>query len=384
MNIQKEKEELLSKAYECLKAHDNGDDSKLEEGLRIVERMLQMNPFNKEALIYKALALSAVNKPNEAILCLNHVIKSFPSYHLGYLNKGSALFSLHKYQEALECFNKAIELEPNDAQIYHNKGNCQSSLGHLEESLNSYAYASKLEPRNPKYLNSQGVCLYEMKMYKRAEELFEKASQINPRTCDYHFNKGNCFLELKKYEEALNCFTKASLINPLNCEIMKQKGKCLRLLNNIKKAIEEFSAALKICPHDCESYFNIAEMYTYNLKDFAQGIKYFDKILKLESKNRQAYLQKGDCHMMLQQYEEAIGVYDKACEISPLGIEYLVSYNKGISCMNLRRNEQALEYINKCIQIKPDDDELHDFKQRILARFELEKKEEEKANCMIN
>jgi tetratricopeptide (TPR) repeat protein len=64
----------------------------------------------------KAIALSALNKYEQAIQCFDKVIELNPDDHKGLYNKGMALFKLHKYDEAIKFFRKSITIYPNDRQ----------------------------------------------------------------------------------------------------------------------------------------------------------------------------------------------------------------------------------------------------------------------------
>lgn len=67
-------------------------------------------------MLVSGLALSHLNKPNEAIIPYNKAIEIKPQNSTAWTNKGFALYSLNKYDEALASDDKAIEINPHNSE----------------------------------------------------------------------------------------------------------------------------------------------------------------------------------------------------------------------------------------------------------------------------
>jgi tetratricopeptide (TPR) repeat protein len=67
-------------------------------------------------MLGSGLALSHLNKPNEAITPYNKAIEINPHNSTAWINKGFALYSLNKYHEALAADDKAIEINPHNSE----------------------------------------------------------------------------------------------------------------------------------------------------------------------------------------------------------------------------------------------------------------------------
>ena len=75
-------------------------------------------------------------------------------------------------------------------------------------------------------------------------------------------------------------------------------------------------------------------------EDFSKSIKFYDLILKIDSKNISALIDKGTTLQILGRIKLAIKCFDKALDISPHNIDALI--NKGSA---LHVNEQYLDAI---------------------------------------
>jgi tetratricopeptide (TPR) repeat protein len=302
------------------------DDTKIEEGMQCVDKLLKMNPHNREALIYKGIALSRMDKNNEALLCLNHVIKLFPRHYNGYMNKGTVLFNLQRYQSALDAFNKSIDLTPDD----------------------------------------------------------------DDQHCDLYFNQGNCLFSLNRFEEAFKSFKQAASLDTSDRVFLVKKGHCLRELKRFKEAIVEYKAALRIEPETQECYFHIGNILKDEMKDYAEAIKYFNKLIIIDPTNSCPLLSKADCLMACEKWAKASQFYQKAfdliaCSVDQGGVvccnsHFDIDFNLSICFYNMNKNEQALVCINRCIQMEANKIDLYVHKRRILVAL---KKYDEAADCEI-
>jgi len=59
---------------------------------------------------------------------LDKLIELDPKNETAYLNKGLALTNLEKNEEAIQCLNEAIKLDPNDELAYDKKGEALINL----------------------------------------------------------------------------------------------------------------------------------------------------------------------------------------------------------------------------------------------------------------
>ncbi|MDY6939206.1 MAG: tetratricopeptide repeat protein [Cyanobacteriota bacterium] len=86
--------------------------------------------------------------------------------------------------------------------------------------------------------------------------------------------------------------------------------------------------------------------------DSIRALDCFDRALKANINNYQAWTSKGKLLDELERYEEAIESYDRALEIK--SNFYYAWHNRGITLRRLERYEEAIESHDRALQIKPD------------------------------
>ena len=57
-----------------------------------------------------------------------------------------------------------------------------------------------------------------------------------------------------------------------------------------------------------------------NLKEYIEAIKYFSKVLELNSNYEIAYINRSSCYEKLEQYQDAIKDLDKAIELNQYNV----------------------------------------------------------------
>jgi tetratricopeptide (TPR) repeat protein len=371
--------EYLTKAYELLK-DDNTDMTKIAEGMKVVDELLRKNPYNRDALNYKGMALARMGNAKEAMLCLNHVIKQFPTYWNGYLNKGRILLDSNppQYAEALILFNKAIELQPTDDYGHFNKAFTLCELGEYKEAIKSYDKALELNPKDGFTHYNKGNCLIQMENFKSALESYNKAELLKPNDWDIHFNKGNCLSTLKNFEEALKSYNKALQCDAgssctkekadfLKGNCLMEKANCLRELNESKMAIKEYLAAGLLDPFNFVCYSNIGEILYMDLGKHEAAIAYFNKSIEINPNEHGQFINKANCLLKCNKFKEAIDCYDQALKVTKENIDLEVNFNKCIAFSKLENKcEQALECIDKCLKIEPSKQSFLNVKMKIL------------------
>jgi len=89
--------------------------------------------------------------------------------------------------------------------------------------------------------------------------------------------------------------------------------------------------------------------FEYSSKNHEKAIEYYDKIIRMDVRNVDAWNNKGNALGNLGRYDEAIRCYDKALEIDQ---GYVDAWNnKGIALGNLERYDEAIRCYDKALKI---------------------------------
>ncbi|MCB7128227.1 MAG: tetratricopeptide repeat protein [Candidatus Brocadiales bacterium] len=148
------------------------------------------------------------------------------------------------------------------------------------------------------------------------------------------------------------------------------------LSGDYKKAISCYDKALRIDKNNAEAWHNrgcsLAELGRHE-----DAIKSYDKALEVDPNMSEAWYNKGRSLAKLGRHEDAIKSSDKALKIDKNDAK--AWYNRGYSLAKLDRHEEAIESYDKALEIDKNDVEA--WYNRGLSLYELDRHEEAIASC---
>jgi len=138
---EKEIDIKIKKAYTLKK------DKNLEEGLEIIEELLEKYPKNNTLYNYKAYWLSYLGKNQEALNILRGLIEKEPEKGIYHDTVGEILITIKEYEKAIKEFQKAIEIDSKAwfiHQTYIKIGICYIALENIELAVQNLEIGKKL------------------------------------------------------------------------------------------------------------------------------------------------------------------------------------------------------------------------------------------------
>ncbi|MHA1916099.1 MAG: hypothetical protein ACW986_14435 [Promethearchaeota archaeon] len=132
---------MIKKAYTLKK------DKSLEEGLEIIEELIETYPKDNSLRNYKAYWLSYLDKKQEALDVIHELVTREPEKGIYHDTYGEILLTFRKYEQAIKEFQKAIEIDAHDWYIYQSYikvGICYTALENFELGLQNLKRGKEL------------------------------------------------------------------------------------------------------------------------------------------------------------------------------------------------------------------------------------------------
>ncbi len=238
------------------------------------KKAIKSKPYNVDAYLNWGVALSNLNKYNEAIEKFKKVIEFRPNNDLAYAYWGNTLMQLHNYSGAIKKYRKAIEhfRQPviysynmkilDLGVIYYNWGCALAKLKTYTEAFEKYEKALQEKPGFATVYVNWGSDLIIIEKYEDAIEKLKKAIELDPQSDSAYYNLGTALLHLNKYEESIEKFENVVKINPRFAEAYCNWGDALKGLNNYDAAITKLNTAININPELSYAYYDLACIYS--------------------------------------------------------------------------------------------------------------------------
>jgi len=140
-----------------------------------------------------------------------------------------------------------------------------------------------------------------------------------------------------------------SLANPdYNRMRLFKKGINLMADEKLEDAIEQFQLALRIDPHSVDTLMKLGYA-KFHLEDYAEALNVYDKILDIDITNPEVWNLKGLVYYEQKRYAKALDSVEKAIESDPTyGMAW---YNKACFLSLLNQVPDSLESLKRSIEI---------------------------------
>ncbi len=258
--------------------HDAGDYA---AALTAFDRVLELDPELPQGLHGKAIMLTLVDRPAEAIAVLT----------------------------------QAMELSPNDASLWGNYGNALMALGQREAALTAYHHSLTLNPNLIASWRYIGHALRELGKTEEAIAAYERAIALNPADAPSWYWQAQLLRKQGHHTRALEAYEQAVTADPHYKEAWNGRGTLLEVLDRHEDALESYNRALSIDPHYAEAWNNRG-IALENRGCHDEALVAFEESLKFDENNPDAWNNCGLALDSAQRPQEAIAAYDRALQLT--------------------------------------------------------------------
>ena len=284
-------------------------------GIEVIEKSLQIDPYQPDALNNYSIALRELNQLDKALIQVE----------------------------------KAIKIKPNFLDAIYNRGLIYSSLGDLDGALSEYNRIIKLEPQYINaYLSSSSI-LIQQKKYIEAITNINKILSININHQEAYYNYGIALLGLGEGEEAKKRFDMYISFCGNDVRVLCKVAQLFFESANYEESLNYFNVALMHNSKLTEALNGRGRTY-HKLNEFSRALKDFDEAIELNEHYAEAYNNKALTLLKINVLEEAEKLFKKAIDIDK---NYADAYNNlGVLNKNL---EESVRYLNEAIKLKSNE-----------------------------
>ena len=246
----------------------------------------------------------------KALDFINKIININPHDKEVYYNKANVLFDMENFDEAEKCVDKALEIDPNDTDALNLKGVILLDLDKKYQSINYFDKALVIDSNYFFALKNKGIALYNLDKHKEALETIDNALKLENGDVDLLNYKGIVLNSMLKFNEALNWYDKALKIDNTNVWSMYLKAITLYNLDMLKESINWLNAALNIDPRYLDALNLKGELCRKNGK-YETSLECLNKIIKIDPEYVDAWFELGNVYKDLRRTDNSIRAYEK-------------------------------------------------------------------------
>ncbi|MCK5243056.1 tetratricopeptide repeat protein [bacterium] len=271
---------------------------KLQESERILKKVLKINPDNIDAQNSIGLVYFNQNRPDTAVRALQKSLNIQPD-NLDALNNLAFVYAaLNKVDAAIGIYKRIRNIDPKSAFSYE----CLAQLYYIQQKYSNvikiYHQSKGKIPENAKLLNHVAFAHFYQGEIKAAYKYFSRANKLNPGEAESYFGMGLIAYKKANLDIAIKKFRQAIKLKKKYLEAYRQLAMAYEDKGEYLKALYYYRQFLKISPKDRavkRTYRSIREKAidyylrkgskAYFRNDYKSAVKYWNNVLKLDSKN---------------------------------------------------------------------------------------------------
>jgi tetratricopeptide (TPR) repeat protein len=184
-------------------------------------------------------------------------------------------------------------------------------------------------------------------------EFFNAIVTTFPDSAVAQYSVGNMYMKMGDYAEAGRRFDAAVQIEPGNYKAWHSKGALALRQGKAMEALDALNKSLEI-KENTKAYFSRAMLFEGTGRP-QQAISDIDNVLAAQPENARAWYIKGDCLEQTNDLASALEHYNKAIALE--GTEPLFYIRRGLVLTKLKRDQPALEDLEKAVSLNPNSGE---------------------------
>lgn len=351
------KRDLSAEAYKYI------EQQQYHKAIDAYEQLLAKKPGDARYHFNLAYALMKLKRYTEAEEALNNVILLVPSYPDSYLNRGVCRLYRNKLPEAIADFDKAIELNPESKNAYLNRADVYLRTDKCERSISDLNKALRLGADSAYVYYKRGVAYGACKQYDKAIEDLDFTVRLWPDSHYVKYNRAFAYLRGGQYAGSIRDF-KICLEKQIHTDTaLATLGFLHTQLPDTAQALSYLDRAINVNPKYTRARLLRAEIWM-NRKEAAAALADLDDVLRYNDTCFRALVLRHNIYAFKGETEKAAADQEKMFRLKPADVH--VRFERFVQRTAQEDYVGALEEINACLAIIPNEKTFHRNKIRLL------------------
>ncbi|HWQ66852.1 MAG TPA: tetratricopeptide repeat protein [Methanospirillum sp.] len=360
-------------------------EKKYKSAIEISERIIQIDPEEPMALLYKADALHLSGNVTEAMRMYETLCSKKDGHTLSCIRLIRYQIKLKQFTEAERIIDNLIRKKATDPQIPRLKAFLLIQRRKREEALPYLIESLQEEPQDLWTLKAAADIQISIREEFPALISMEKILRIEPDNLTYLEKRGGIFLSMGFFAEAASDLRRVIESGTMTAELYSRCGDAVRMRNLHIYGAEHF---LRDIPAQGRAEWSVnlqyldiklVELNQVMIQTLEEAMDLYSKALAGRDNYPDAWNGKGIVACVLKNYKDALTFFDRAQKLNPGVPAYQV--NKATCTLLMGNTDQATHQFHNAISIYPRDPYLLD---RYATLYSIFTQDKQKAVSLVN
>lgn len=332
-----------------------------EQALKHYKQLSLICPGKENYKYNIVTCYEALGELQTAIKMLEEITYINPKFILPAQKLASLYIKTNQLLKAKEVYDNILLKNKITAETLHQYAILSSSLNDTDTAEKMLKRVIKMSPELAKPHKDLGIIYLNKRLFDYAKDEFETAMRLAPNDFEILFEYGNFLYSISENLEAERFYTEALEIEPKNVLALTFMALNKMILNQLDESYEYIQKAIKEQPNHEYVQFCMGRIL-YARKEYEEAKRYLIRAIEqnpdIETQNTLALT-----YFELEEYQNALNLFKNIYSKSPKSIPVLMGIAKCYEA--LKDNDSALEYLNKIVDIFPEQEEAHEMIRKL-------------------
>jgi len=341
-----------------------------QKSVEIAQELIEQSPDYEPSYCNRIITYSEMGQHDmaEEMFYMARQIKEHCPFC--YYNMGNSLFARQEYNKAIWCWQQTEKLATNHPQINYRIAQSYWAMGQLALAKDHFLIELRLCPGDVEILLDTGILLLEMNELESAKEKFHRIIELEGSHPLTHHYLGELAMHEKDYKLAIIHFNDALDITPGNNGTHYRLAECYLQDGNKKKAKQHLLVELENSPDQPEVLLDMGCLFE-EVEERFEAMNCFERAIDYLPKDPRGYQNLSLCYYLANNFEAGIELSHKVLELAPN--HFLTMQNLAFAYLKQGNYALATKYVDKVINVTPDNKQITALKRHILMMNKLEK-----------
>ncbi|KAI0159832.1 tetratricopeptide [Xylariaceae sp. FL1272] len=266
----------------------NYEDKQYKRGLRAAEQILKKNPKNGDTLAMKALIINSLGRTDEAFALGKEALTADMKSHICWHVYGLLYRHQKNFEEAIKAYKFALKLEPGSQQIQRDLAYLQAQMRDFQGYIASRAAMLQAKPMVRQNWTALAIAHHLDGELDKAEKVlttYEESVKVPPSKGDYENSeavlyKNSIIAEQGDYQRALDHLNTIAKDNLDRLAILELRADYLAKLGKKEEAAKAYRALLDRNPDHADYYTKLADTMGLDANDVEGRKALYDEYAK--------------------------------------------------------------------------------------------------------
>lgn len=293
-----------------------------QEAIAAYQEVLALEQGFADVWTNQGILLEQVQRPQDALIALQQATQLAPDSSLAWLYQAKVLNQLGQHTPALAAADQALQGDQqwggsSVAAVWTERATALNALGQYEQGLAAADRAVGLAPEAAAGWNSRAMSLMQLNRPGEAIAATVEATDLNPDDGTAWHIQGQVFQKHGSYGEALMAYDAALNLHPnrtTQIELLLSRSVVLWRLGQLEDSLETTDRLLNLNPALAEGWHTKGSVLL-TMNQYAGAIAAYDYAIALDPLHHQAWVGRGTALRFLGQEADALAAFERVNQL---------------------------------------------------------------------